>query len=129
MRTDIDIKDDVYRFIKDSALHSIINGEIYKTVRTNPALEDIVISVIANTNQELQEAIVYVNIYIQDVLRGNEFIENTPRLREICRLSVDMLKVGKIGDARISLQEQRVLSAETNEHVVSNRLLYKWYNY
>ena len=129
MRTDIDIKDDVYRFIKDSALHSIINGDIYKTVRTNPALEDIVISVIANTNQELQEAIVYVNIYIQDVLRGNEFIENTPRLREICRLSADMLKVGKIGDARISLQEQRVLSAETNEHVVSNRLLYKWYNY
>ena len=130
MKTDIDIKDDLFRFIRQSALHSFITGWIYKTVRpTNSALEDVVISVLANANQEIQEAIVYVNIYVKDILNDKTFVENTPRLREICRLSADLFDVGSVGDARINLQEQRVIKAETNEHVVSNKLLYKWYKY
>lgn len=130
MKTDIDIKDELYRFIKNSALHSTLSGGLYKTSRPNDsALEDIVISVIANKNQEIQEAIVYVNIYIQDVFADNMYIENTIRLREICRMSADLFEVGSVGEARFTLDEQRVLKAKTDECVISNRLLYKQFNY
>lgn len=130
MKTDIDIKDDIYRFVKNSELHSIINGGIYKTARpNNSALEDVVISVVANKNQELQEAIVYVNVYVKDVFAEGRYIEDSQRLRDICRLTARIFKVGSIDDARLTLDEQRVLKAETEEHVISNKLLFRQYNY
>ena len=130
MKTDIDIKDDLYRFIKGSALHSNISGAIYKTVREdNSVQEDIVISVNANINSQIQSAYAYVNVYVHDVLRDNTYIENTERLRELCRLSFELLEVFHIDDGRFVLDEQRVLATETKEHVITNKLLYKRYNY
>lgn len=130
MKTDIDIKDDFYRFINNSVLHSKITGELYKTIREdNSHVEDIVISVNANVNSQIQSAYVYVNIYVPDILRGNTYIEDTKRLRELCSLSFELLQTGYIDDARFVLEEQRVISADSNEHVVSNKILYKRYNY
>lgn len=126
MKTDIDIKDDLYGFIKDSELHTAISGELYKTVRpADSALEDIVISVLANRNGQIQEAFVYVNIYIQDLNRGAYLEENSIRLRELCRVAHNVLKKG-IGETfRFTLDEQRVMQSQTGkEHVITNKLLY-----
>ena len=130
MKTDIDIKDDIYRFVKDSALHSTISGNIYKTVRpNNSALEDIVISVLANNNRQLQEAYVYVNIYVQDVFNGTYYEEDSKRLRTLCALAFDILNVGNCSTFRFSLEEQRVLKSQgSNEHAITNKLLYRQYN-
>lgn len=129
MKTDIDIKDDIFRFIKDSALHSEISGNIYKTKRPNNSfLEDITISVLANSNAGIQESMVYVNIYVRDIERDNVFIENTIRLRELCRLSAELLEVGRVNSSRFQLSEQRVLESASNEHVITNKLLFRQCN-
>lgn len=129
MITDIEIKDALYRFIKGSALHSTIGGSLYKTKRpNNSALEDVTISVLANSNGGIQEAIAFVNIYVADIQRDNVFIENTIRLRELCRLSADILDFGRIDDMRFQLDEQRVLEGENSNHVVSNKLLIRQCN-
>ena len=129
MKTDIDIKDDLYRFINGSLLHSNTNGSLLKTKRDdNSHKEDIVISVNANMMAQLQEAYVYVNIYVQNVLRDTVYIENTERLRELCKLSQELLDVGRIDGARFKLEEQRVIEADTNEHVITNKLRYKQCN-
>lgn len=130
MKTDIDIKDDIYTHIRGSRLESMVCGELRKTLRPNNSdCEDIVISVLANTNGQTQEAFVNVNIYVKDVLRDNQAEENSSRLRELCRESHELLNVGRGTDYRFELESQRVLKVDgKDEHVINNKLLYKQNN-
>ena len=92
MKTDIDIKDDIYRHIKGSHLAAIVTGSLSKTLRPDKSqAEDIVISMLANVNKQMQEAFVNVNIYVADLQKGTQFVEDTIRLRELCTASSELL--------------------------------------
>ena len=127
MKSDIDIKDDIYSHIKGSDLTGMVTGKLSKTLR--PAKsddEDIVISMLANVNSDIQQAFVNVNIYVADVLRDEQYEENTIRLRELCDASKNLLEVGRGSGYRFTLEEQRVLEVQgKNEHFINNKLLYK----
>ena len=95
MKSDIDVKDDIYGHIKGSALEKAVTGKLSKTKRPNGSdKEDIVISVLANQNGQIQECFVNVNIYVADLYRGNQAEEDTIRLRELCNIAEGLLKVG-----------------------------------
>lgn len=130
MKSDIDIKDDVYMFIKGSALESAVTGKLSKTIRpANSNSEDIVISMLSNQNAQIQEAFVNVNIYVKDLVRDNQSEEDTIRLRELCNLAKVLLEVGRGNDFRFILDSQRVLAVEgKNEHFINNKLLYRQCN-
>ena len=130
MKTDIDIKDIVYNIVKDSELSTIVTGIVSKAGRPDGSQdEDIVISVLANQNAQEQTAFINVNIFVQDLKKDTSFIENTIRLRELCRLSADLFNVINQGDYRITLDTQRVLEqSATNEHFINNKLLYRTLN-
>lgn len=130
MKTDIDIKDDVYLFIKGSKLFYEVNGKLSKTVRPSGSNnEDIVISVLSNQNAEIQEAFVNVNIYVKDLVRDNQNEEDTIRLRKLCNIAKSLLNVGRGNDYRFVLDSQRVLAVEgKNEHFINNKLLYRQCN-
>lgn len=132
MKTDIDIKDDVYQFIIGSKLSSAVSGKVDKTSRpTDSKKEDVIISIEENRNDEIQAAIVSVNIYVADLLRNNQYIENTIRLRQLCSIAKEVLEVGHINEARFVLQSQRVkpVRGSDNEHYIENKLLYKHCKY
>ena len=131
MKTDIDIKDDIYQFIKASGLADAVTGKIDKTLRpTGSTKEDIIISVDENMNDDIQSALVSVNIYVADLLRNNQYIENTIRLRELCQLAKQTLEVGHINEARFYLQSQRVKPVNgSEEHYIENKLIYKHCKY
>ena len=128
MKSDIDIKDDIYSHIKGSDLAGMVTGKLSKPLR--PAKsddEDIVISLLANVNSDIQQAFVNVNIYVADVLRDEQYEENTIRLRELCDASKNLLEVGRGAGYRFTLEEQRVLEVQgKNEHFINNKLLYKF---
>lgn len=137
MKTDIDIKDDVYRAVADSTLATAINGVVSKTLRpANSTNEDIVISVLASRNTEIQQAYVNVNVYVPDLdipySVGGETIvqkeENTKRLRTLCNIAKELFAL-IIGDTyRITLDSQSVLASNTGEeHIINNKLLYQNY--
>lgn len=128
MKSDIDIKDDIYAFIKGSALTETVTGKLSKTLRPAKSdKEDIVISILANSNTDIQEAFVNVNIYVADVLRDDQYEENTIRLRELCNLAKDLLEVGRGDGYRFTLEEQRVMEVQgKNEHFINNKLLYRY---
>lgn len=127
MKSDIDIKDDVYKYIKGSKLEKEVNGSLRKTLRpTNSDKEDIVISVLANVNGQIQQSYVNVNIYVSDVVRDNQAEENSLRLRKLCKMASELLEVGRDVDYRFVLEEQRVIKVNgKNEHCINNKLLYK----
>lgn len=130
MKTDIDIKDDIYAIIKSSSLLKKVTGTLSKTIRPeNSNKEDIVISILANQNGQIQEAYVNVNIYVPDVMRKTQNEENSSRLRTLCKESYELLKVGRGNGFRFVLESQRVLEVnEKDEHVINNKLLYKQNN-
>lgn len=57
MKSDIEIKDDIYQIIKGSALEKAVTGKLKKTRRpANSNKEDIVISILENGSGQVQEA-------------------------------------------------------------------------
>lgn len=137
MKTDIDIKDDVYMLVSKSALAGKITGAISKTLRpANSRKEDVVISILANTNERPQSAYVNVNVYVPDSAVKydvddqtiTQYEEDSARLREICDLCKELFET-YVGDTyRITLDSQRVLSSsDDGAHIVNNKLLYQNY--
>lgn len=132
MKSDIDIKDDVYNIISSSKLKTAVTGSLCKRGRPfygtgTTGKEDICISVLANQTSQIQEAFVNVNIYVQDQAIKKE--ENTARLRELCQLSFSTFEAVHGSDFRLSMSEQRVIACEgTSEHIINNKLLYQTIN-
>lgn len=127
MKTDIEIKDDLFTYIQGSNLEKVVTGRIEKTERrTGSTLEDILISVDENENGGIQSALCTVNIYVADLLRENQYIEDTIRLRELCAKAKALFEVAHFNDARFYLAAQRVKKVEgVNEHRIENKIIYK----
>lgn len=137
MKSDIDIKDDVWKIIKESSLLREVSGNLKKTsVRPkNSRSEDIIISVLANSTKQKQVAYVNVNIYVADDNIEGQSEEKTARLRKLCQMSFDLFDNVRGKDFRLSLTDpnfecgQRVIeSAGTSEHVINNKVLYQIIN-
>ena len=80
MKSDIEIKDDIYQIIKGSTLEKAVTGKLKKTRRpANSNKEDIVISILENGSGQVQEAFVNVNIYVSDDVRDGQAEENSSR--------------------------------------------------
>ena len=130
MKPDTEIKTDVYKVIKGSALEAAVSGELRKTKRPfNSDKEDIVISVLDNGSGQIQEAFVNVNIYVPDIERGNQYEEDSLRCDELSKIAVNVLGRYNGGSFRFVLDKQRLLEVNgKNEHCINNRLLYKQSN-
>lgn len=131
IHTDIDIKDELYTWIKDSVVSWGISGSVYKDQRPlNSDKEDIIIAVIArDADPQIQEAVVNVNIYVPDIRRGKEAIENTVRLRGLCLEAATLFEYRHTGDCIVSLSSQEVMKANGIDwHVINNRLRVRYNN-
>jgi hypothetical protein len=130
MKSDIDIKDDVYKVICHSELHGSVNGVLSKRKRPhNSQKEDIIISVLANQQGQKQESYVNVNVYVQDDDINGQKEENSVRLRELCQLCLSFFEFIHGDDYRLSLDAQTVIASEdSGEHIINNKLLYQTLN-
>ncbi|WP_039868077.1 hypothetical protein [Hoylesella timonensis] len=137
MKSDIDIKNDVWGIINKSDLKKEVTGKLRKTsVRPRDSrCEDIIISILANETKQKQIAYVNVNIYVSDDTRDGQSEEKSSRLRKLCQMSFDLFDNVRGNDFRLSITDsnyecgQRVIeSAATSEHVINNKLLYQIIN-
>lgn len=134
MKSDIDIKDEVYKVVAASGIKPAVTGGIYKRQRPlykagEKLKEDVCIAILANLTAQKQEAFVNVNIYVQDEDVKGQKEENTTRLRELCQLSFRTFEAVHGSDFRLSMSEQRVIACEaTGEHIINNKLLYQTIN-
>lgn len=130
MKTDEAIKTDVYKVIKKSDLMKEVTGVLKKTKRPhNSKKEDIVISILANEVAQIQEATVNVNIYVADITVDSQPEEDTVRLGKLCELAANLFEVFTGDGFRARLTSQRVFEVEgTNEHIINNRIEYKFLN-
>lgn len=130
MKSDTDIRDDIYEYLKESELAAEVTGTLSKTKRPlNSRKEDIVISVRANAPTQRQEATVYVNVYVQDEKIDGQYEEATARTRTLAELSFRALTIVYGKTFYCHLDEQRIEeAADGNEHVITNKLTYQIIN-
>ena len=124
MLTDIDIKDTIYQLLRAKGLHEEISGRIYKDMRpANSMLEDVEISVLAGDAEQIQEFTLNVNVFVADIKRGDEFVENTARLRTLSAAFAEALESVMFERCWISIESQRVVKMnDTALHVINNRI-------
>ena len=129
MKTDQEIKEEIFQFISGSRLADEVSGVVTTRKRPlNSKSEDVLISVLANVNEQRQQVIVNVNIYVQDqnVKKNGQYEEAGERLGYLSKIAADLMDVFWIGPARIHLQTQHTVDAGNDrEHVINNRLLYE----
>lgn len=140
MKSDWNIKDDVYDIVIKSELAKEVTGVVKTTKRPhNSTSEDIVISVLANQMAQRQEAYVNVNVYVKDDNVDGQYEESHERVEKLCQLCLDLFDNVRGNDFRLSIrtgdgdngggsQGQRVIEIDTGEHVINNKLLYQVIN-
>jgi len=131
MKSDIEIKMDVFDRIKGSELASEVTGVVRHTGKRPPnsKKEDIIITMLANENGQIQTATVNVNIYVAANIVNNQAEEKTLRLKKLCSLSSGLFNVFRGKDFRARLIQQRVYEVNgADEYVINNRIEYKHNN-
>ena len=131
MKSDIDIKTDVFKHIQGSALAREVTGVVRKTGKRphNSKKEDIVISMLANANGQIQTATVNVNIYVAANIVNGQPEEDTARLDKLCDLASSLFEVFRSEGYRATLLEQRIFEVDgANEYVINNKIEYKQLN-
>jgi hypothetical protein len=131
MKSDIDIKSDMFHYINGSALHKAVTGVLRKTGKRphNSRKEDIIISILANVNGQIQTATVNVNIYVAANIVDGQAEEQTKRLKVLCDLASSLFDAFGGSDFRARLLEQRVFEVEgADEYVINNKIEYKQNN-
>ena len=119
----------LYNLVKGSSLAEAVTGGVYKAKRPKDSRqEDICLSVRANQFGQRQEAIAYVNIYVQDVERSGQAERATARHKELEALAVALLERGYGGGYRYEMDSMTVEETETNENVISIRILFQLIN-
>lgn len=131
MKNEMEIKDDVYHLLKGSDLVANVSGKLSKTKRPDKSnKEDVVISVLTpNPNQQVQELYLNVNVYVADIKRGNQYEENTIRLKELMTLCDNAFKLAKRKSYQLKLDTQKSYEVPgKNEHFINNKVLYQYCN-
>lgn len=128
MTSSNEIKTIIYKIIKGSSLENEIiskGGSLYRNSRpTNSNKEDIVISVLANRNAQFQMAYVNVNIYVPDIRRDNDYIEDETRTKILQKKAIDLFKEIVHNDYKIEIESQETFKVQDlNEHLINNKLL------
>lgn len=128
MKNDERIKLDVQDYIFTTELPDEVSGVIKRDRRPRGSeAEDVIISVLANENGQIQNATVNVNIYVKDKPAGNQYDPNHERLERLADISQRIFEVFRGDGFRAHLLSQRITALE-NEHVITNKIEYKQNN-
>ena len=134
MKTDEELKKDMYHIVVASEIKKTISGEVsYVGRKAGSNSEDCIISVLESLNGQIQDCKLNVNVYVPDITSGGRKVENVSRistLADICKNAFGDGKRHIFGNGfYVYLEKQRVLSVDgKDEHVINNVLRYKFNN-
>ena len=93
----------------------------------NSQSEDVEITVLASDLSQNQRFTVNVNVFVPDVQRDDEFIENQPRIRTLSTAFLEALDYHSSKGFLFTLDSQSVIKVTDAEiHVINNRLEIKY---
>lgn len=94
IKTEIEIERDFLQLLKDSSLASELRGTIYRDEMRPPnaKTEDIVFAFLGGIDEQIQEGIVVVNIYVPDLKRnGGRAVKDDPRIGVLQKEAIKLI--------------------------------------
>jgi hypothetical protein len=128
MKTTFDMVDIVWQRLNGSQLKTEISGGVYKKRPTGSQVEDVVINCLPVNNEDLQQAVLNVNIHVPNItIQANGVQDssqpNTERLQELAALAIETLSDVWVGDCNYDVQQQGMIEdPEAGDHYVNIRL-------
>jgi hypothetical protein len=128
MKTTLDTDDVLYDLLKNSSLKSAITGKVYKRQRpVNSNLEDVVINSLPITNEQLQQCVSNVNVFVpnEKITVGEtvDSVANEARLKQLVALAVTVLTDGINGQFTWDIQQQTLIKDDESEsHYINIRI-------
>ncbi|MDE5807686.1 MAG: hypothetical protein K2H76_06165 [Muribaculaceae bacterium] len=136
MKTESDVRDDLYSYIKTTELNDAISGRIFKYEEERPEKsmnEDIVIAPLTETPfDEIQEVIVLIRLYVKDLFDSgnNIYRADSIRLKVLETLCKETFLVFRTEGARCVAENIKTFKSDsTHEHCIVSRINYKFCNY
>lgn len=134
IKTQKEIEDDIYQNIMSSDLKNTINGNIYKSgLRPRDSkIEDIIVISTTGIPTQIQEGIITLNIYVNDITPYNNgvYVENGTRIQTLQRAAQDWVENLNIEGYKFKLK-QTIYSVQDeviNQHFIVVKLAYKYFN-
>lgn len=128
MKTPDEITTDIYRYIKQSTLASVVTGKIIngKDRTPNSTKEDVTVKVLANNLGQVQGAYINVNIYVPDTLRKGQYEKDDVRTPLLERTAMNVFQNPfHLDGARVVIDTQMTNpSPDGKEHIITNKLKY-----
>lgn len=129
MKTVIDLVDSIYELLNVSAVNNVITGEVYLDSRPdNSVLEDVVINSLPVTGEQLQRAVVNVNIHVPNLsltINGQPDTSqpNRKRIKVISDIVIPLIKDAIINDTLTGIQNITMINdKELKEHFLNIRV-------
>lgn len=136
MKTEADIRDDLYAYLKTTTLSNVISGKVFKYEEERPEKsmeEDLIIAPLTETPfSDIQEVVVMLRIYVKDLKDGGNQIYRTDsiRVKELEKICKETFLCFRTSGARCALENIKTFKVEaSNEHCVACRINYKLCNY
>lgn len=130
--TEIDVLDAFYGYVSSTNLKGMVSGSLYRMPRPiNSKMEDIVISVLASGNGQIQPFVLNVNVYVPNIRRGKESILNEERLTPLMREGANVFEHGKFVyplfgkefDILFDLESQKIYEVKgTDFHAINHKI-------
>lgn len=119
-----------YEMCKNSSLGGGIIGEVYREGMRpdNPRNEDIVVTLLAGADGQIQEGVTILNIYVADINQSSgRMIPDYRRIGELEKLIQPMIDKSKSGDIYVWTDEtpHAVKIEGINQHCIVARLRFK----
>ena len=136
MKTESDIKNDLYGYIKSTDLMKSISGKIFKYEEERPEksmAEDIVIAPLTETPfSDIQETVVMLRLYVRDLFDSVNQIYRADSLRisELESICKDTFLRFRTDGARCVMENIKTFKIDSSqEHCIVCRINYKFCNH
>ncbi len=129
------VEEEIARLLTLSSLSREVNGSVYfQGLRPrNSNKEDIILSFITGTTEEIEKGVVSVIIYCPDIqpYENGVYAPNLRRLAELESFAQEWVESLTLNQTAFKIEQMQAIYSEEegtkNEHVVVIRLKYRYY--
>lgn len=130
-KTEIDFERDFYTLVKNSDLGKAIRGSVYRSGMrpTNAKSEDLIVKFLAGTDEQVQDGIMLIHIYVPDIANNDgRKVEDKARVGVLESAIIAFVKNCEDTEYLIrcdGLPKSTELPEEIEQHLIVTRLKFQ----
>lgn len=129
VKTEQEIERDFYTMIKSSELGTVIKGGLYRDGMRpdNSVEEDLVVKLLSGNDEQVQEGVIVINLYVPDIPNGSRKVKDLQRIAELQSSIRSFIQNNENTEYLMSSDgtPKTMLNEEINQHLIVARIKYK----